>query len=44
MSWYLVHAALEVLHLKEFQSDIRRGTLSKMYMVRHTRKIEKELP
>jgi hypothetical protein len=34
MSWRLVHAALEGLHLNEFQSDIRRGALrQKLFML-----------
>jgi hypothetical protein len=35
MSWFLVHAALEGLHPNEFQSDIRRGTLSRNFLCYH---------
>jgi hypothetical protein len=31
MSWCLVRASLEGLHLNEFQSDIRRGPLRRNY-------------
>jgi hypothetical protein len=35
MSWSLVHAALEVLHPIESQSDIRRGVLRRNILCYH---------